>query len=67
MKVLWILYLIAGAPQSLGEFYTKEDCRKALDLALEDTFGGTFEKGAAGQPVRFLCVPYLASEAEGQP
>lgn len=65
MKVLWILYLIAGAPQSLGEFYTKEDCRKALDLALEDTFGGTLQGKV--QSVDFICVPYLASEAEGQP
>lgn len=65
MKVLWVLYLIAGAPQSLGEFYTKEDCRKALDLALEDTFGGNMQGGA--QRVDFICVPYLASSEEGAP
>lgn len=61
MKTLWILYLIAGAPVQLGpEWFTKEDCNKAMQLALEETFG-------TGPDVHFKCVPWLASESEGQP
>lgn len=63
MKVLWVLYLIAGAPQSLGEFYTKEDCRKALEYAAANDFSNRwFWAGPT-----YVCSPYLASSEEGTP
>ena len=60
MKLLWVLYLIAGAPVPQGEFTTKEACLKALETADQESFG-------TAKGVTYLCSPWLASDDEGRP
>ena len=59
MKLLWILYVIAGSPISQGEFNSAKECGVALETARTKSFGTT--------KADFLCVPYVSSEMEGRP